>query len=273
MRAEGIDILVIHNDNQYLDGYVRYFTDFPAETAYPITVQFPVKYDMTMISHGGPPKPAGPPAWAVRRGQRTSAQPYFRTAYPCKYDAEEAVKLIKRRKDRKVGIVGMGAMHAAFYVHLNEHLPSVELVEASDLVDRIKAVKSEDELVYVRLAAQTQDIVFAAMPSIVRLGEYEYQVRAEIARRLMDLGSEEHKVNEFLASKAQSPRAVPTRTVKATCEASSIQSRREHGVSGEHGHCLHPLAANEQAFALCCDDYLVKDGPEERLHSAPQAIL
>src|SRR5450759_989728 len=81
MQAEGIDILVTQNDNQYLGGYVRYFTDFPAETAYPITVLFPVNDDMTMISHGGPPKPAGPPAWAVRGVKERLAQPYFRTAY------------------------------------------------------------------------------------------------------------------------------------------------------------------------------------------------
>ena len=72
--------------------------------------------------------------------------------------------------------------------------PGVELVEATDLVDRIKAVKSEDELVYVRKAIETQDMVFAAMPTIIRPGKYEYQVRSEIARLLTDLGSEEQLI-------------------------------------------------------------------------------
>ena len=43
-------------------------------------------------------------------------------------------------------------------------------MEATDQVDRIKAVKSEDELVFVRKAIETQDVVFAAAPSIIRPG-------------------------------------------------------------------------------------------------------
>ena len=75
MKDADIDILVMQNDNQYLGGYVRYFTDFPARTGYPVTVLFPEDDGMTMVSHGGPPKPPGPPAWAVR-----GARPRMRRA-------------------------------------------------------------------------------------------------------------------------------------------------------------------------------------------------
>ena len=173
MKAAGIDALVIQNDNQYLRGYVRYFIDIPAEQAYPISLIFPVDDEMTVISSGGPPPPS-PPEWAVRGVKARISRPYFRSLYYTNHlDAEEAVEVIKARKDKKIGMVGLGSMHAAFYAYLKEHLLGVEIVEATDLVDRIKAVKSEDELVFVRKAIETQGMVCAAMPTIIRPGKYE----------------------------------------------------------------------------------------------------
>jgi Xaa-Pro aminopeptidase len=365
MKAEHIDILVMQNDNQFLGGYVRYFTDFPARTAYPVTVLFPGNDEMTMISHGGPPKPPGPPAWAVRGVKTRLARPYFRTAYYTNsWDAEEAVKVIKERKDKKVGIVGMGAMGAAFYAYLKEHLEGVEIVEASDMVDRIKAVKSEDELAFIRRSAATQDMVFAAMPTIVRPGKWEYQVRGEIARMLMDLGSEEEllrlssappgqpaatmepflqnrqiqpgdqvcvlveptgpggfyteitrtwclgeatrdlldmwdisvqaqklaasllkpgvrtgevfeKVNEFLVAKGQ----VPEGRTNAHGQGYDLVERplfnleEPMRLQANMVVALHPLASNQKAFALCCDDYLITASGAERLHKTPQRVF
>ena len=52
----------------------------------------------------------------------------------------------------------------------------MEFVEATDQVDQIKAVKSEDELVFVRKAIETQDMVFAAVPYHHPAGKFEYQV-------------------------------------------------------------------------------------------------
>ena len=365
MAAEGIDILVMQNDNQFLGGYVRYFTDFPARTGYPVTVLFPANDEMTMISHGGPPKPPGPPAWALRGVKARLARPYFRTAhYTNGWDAEEAVKVIKARGDRKIGIVGMGAMHAAFYVNLTRSLSGVEVVEASEFVDRIKAVKSADELAFIRRTAATQDLVFAAMPGIIRPGKWEYQVRGEIARMLMDLGSEEELIR---LSSAPPGRPAPTMepflqnrqiqagdqvcvlieptgpggfyteitrtwclgeppkdllamwdiSLKGQKLAASLlapgvrtgdvfrkvneflvaNGQLEEGRTNAHGQgydlverplfnmeetmrleanmvvALHPLASNDKAFALCCDDYLVTDKGAERIHKTPQEII
>ena len=59
-EGRGIDCLVLQNDNQYLGGYCRYFTDIPTEQAYPWTVLFPQDEEMTLILHGGPPRLPGP---------------------------------------------------------------------------------------------------------------------------------------------------------------------------------------------------------------------
>ncbi|MGA3126293.1 MAG: M24 family metallopeptidase [Candidatus Korobacteraceae bacterium] len=192
MKAEGIDILVVQNDNMYLGGYVRYFLGIPAVNGYPVTVLFPYDDDMTTITHGGPPDRPGPPDFAVHHVKNKVCFPYFRTVrYTNKWDAEETVKIIKARGDKKVGVIGLGLMHAAFYTYVKEHLTGVEIVEATDMVDEIKAIKSADELVYVRRAVETQDIVMAAVPFMLRPGRHEFEVRNDIIHMLADLGSEE----------------------------------------------------------------------------------
>jgi Xaa-Pro aminopeptidase len=208
MKAQGIGCLVLQNDNQYLGGYCRYLTDIPTEQAYPWTVLFPQDEEMTLILHGGPPPslPA-PPDYVIRGVKERINQPYLRTLhYTNHLDAQEAVKVLKRRGDKKVGLVGLGAMQAAFYKYLTENLPNVQFVEFTDPIDQLKAVKSEDELVYIRKTVETHDMVFAAMPTIIRPGMYEYQVRSEIARVLTDLGSEEQLI--MMSSAPAGQRAV-----------------------------------------------------------------
>ena len=41
MEADRIDVLVMQNQNQWLGGYVQWFTDVPARNSYPMTVIFP----------------------------------------------------------------------------------------------------------------------------------------------------------------------------------------------------------------------------------------
>ena len=52
MDASRIDVLIMHNNNDYLGGYVKYFTDVPAMNGYPVTVIFPHQDLMTLIQHG-----------------------------------------------------------------------------------------------------------------------------------------------------------------------------------------------------------------------------
>lgn len=195
MNEKGIDILITQNDNQYLGGYVRYFIDIPAEQAYPITVLFPKDEEMTVITSGGPPLPPSPPEWAVRGVKTRIGLPYFRSLhYTNILDAEAAAQAVKARKDKVLGVVGLGCMHAAFFEYLKANLPEVEIVDATDLVDEIKAIKSQDEIVYIRKAIEVQDTACAAVSSILRPGKYEYEIRSELSRILTDLGSEEQLI-------------------------------------------------------------------------------
>ena len=53
MRERKIDALVMQNANDWLGGYVKWFTDIPATNGYPKTVIFHAGDPMTLIEMGG----------------------------------------------------------------------------------------------------------------------------------------------------------------------------------------------------------------------------
>jgi Xaa-Pro aminopeptidase len=192
MVKQGIDCLVMQNSNQYLGGYVRWFTDVPAKEGYPVTVIFPVNDEMTMITSGGEPLPPGPPEWAVRGVKERIGRPYFRTLnYTDTLDGEAVISRLKARGAKRVGIVAKGSMSAPTYEYMQQNRGQMEIIEVSDLIDPIKAVKSPEELQLIKKAAAIQDAAMAAVPTIVRPGKKEYEILSAVTHILMDMGSEE----------------------------------------------------------------------------------
>jgi Xaa-Pro aminopeptidase len=207
MEQEKIDFLVMQNDNEWLGGYVKWFTDVPARNAQPHTVIFPVDGDMTTITHGGkPPGDVGPPAWTLRGVKRRLTVPFFRSAaFTNTYDAELAVEVLKAKKKAKIGILGKGTMSAAFYEYLLKNLTGWSVVEAADLVDPIKAVKSDEEIDLIRKTASLQDQAVEYAKKAIRPGRRDFEIIADIIHHVTDLGSEEQLV---LGSDQDRPRDV-----------------------------------------------------------------
>src|SRR5947207_4325364 len=52
MGERGIDVLLMQANNDFMGGYVKYFTDMPATNGYPVTVVFPRDERMTVIGQG-----------------------------------------------------------------------------------------------------------------------------------------------------------------------------------------------------------------------------
>jgi Xaa-Pro aminopeptidase len=196
MEEEKIDFLVMQNDNEWLGGYVKWFTDIPARNGYPLTVIFPIDDEMTTITCGGkPPGDLGPPAWTMRGVKKRLTAAYFRSLmYSNTYDAELAVDTLKAKKKAKIGIVGMGSMSAMFHEYLIKNLSGSTFLDATDFVDRIKAIKSDEEIILIKKATALQDEAIEYAKKVIRPGRRDFEIIADIVHKVTELGSEEQLV-------------------------------------------------------------------------------
>lgn len=192
MREEKVDFLLMRQDEEFLGGYVRWFTDIPAQHSYPFTVIFPVDEEMTLISVGGPPPSEPfPPSWAVRGVKRRLSQVYFPSVcYTGHYDSEIAVGVFKEKKGATIGLVGCTSIPISFYEYLKKNLDGYKFVDLTDRIDQIKAVKSPEEIGLIKRTAALQDRVIDHIKKMLQPGKREFEIHAEALYSAMMQGSE-----------------------------------------------------------------------------------
>lgn len=195
MRERGIDVLLMQSNNDFMGGYVKYFTDVPAVCGYPVTVVFPVDDLMTVIRQGafGMDKRLPPEGDGLFRGvKRVAGAPYFASAhYTWGYDAELAEKALAECGDT-IGLVGSSTLPSSMMDRLRKgRLAKAHLVDASDLVDRIKCVKSEEEIACIRRTATLQDRAIAEAFKAVRAGVRDVEIAAVAEHAILDGGGEQ----------------------------------------------------------------------------------
>jgi Xaa-Pro aminopeptidase len=182
MAQHRIDALLMQSNNDWMGGYVKYFTDVPATNGYPVTVVFPKDERMTVIGQGpmGVVRELPPQGDGVRRGTaRFMGMPsYASCPYTADCDAELAEKALSAYSAGTVGLLGRAAISFALGDHLRRKLTRAKFVDASDMVDRIKAVKSAEELDCIRRTAALQDIAMEETFAAVRPGMRELEVAA-----------------------------------------------------------------------------------------------
>jgi Xaa-Pro aminopeptidase len=191
MEKEKLDCLIMQSSNQYFGGYVRYLTELPVWACYPVTVIFPLNDDMTTIIHGSKNWPTSPPEWAAYGVKERVNVPTFPSAhYTLAFEAKAAVDTLRRLKIKSLGVVGPACMSAFLFEYVKDNLSNVTLKDASDLVDEIKAVKSEEEIRLIKKTAEMQDIVFRSALAMIRPGVREYELYSEIQRLEANWGSD-----------------------------------------------------------------------------------
>lgn len=189
MKKADVDVLVVQGEESDLAGYVKWFSDLLPD--YPATILFPQEGGMISIRCGSPSKPF-PPPFAARGTAKRLAAPYFRTLhYTGDMDGNLAADNILELKAKRVGLVNTGRMHACFYNTLTRRLQGkTELIDFTDPVDEIKAVKSEEELERIRASVWMHDKIFEAMPTIIRAGRLESEMRHDIHDLACKMGAE-----------------------------------------------------------------------------------
>jgi Xaa-Pro aminopeptidase len=196
MKEDGIATLIMQDTNEWNGGYVKWFTDIPARTGSPMTVIFPVDDLMTTITAGGkPPGDLGPPAWTMRGVKDRLTAPFFPSIrYRTTLDAELAVEALKKKPEGRIGIVGEGRMAHTFCKHLFDHMPGATFVDATDLVDEIKAIKSPEEIDLIKKTAVLQDEAMEYARSVIKPGRKVSEIVADVVHKVTLLGSEEQLI-------------------------------------------------------------------------------
>jgi Xaa-Pro aminopeptidase len=192
MEAAGIEALLIHASTDYLGGYVKWFTDIPATTGYPTIVVFPLQGEMTIISQGqwGLDRPPPDPGPYRGVGRMLGAPGYASAAFTSGYEAKAVEKALAPYADAAIGLVGWGHV-ATTMDHLRGARPDLRFVPASDLIDAIKARKSEEELALIRRTAAMQDRCMEAVAEALRPGLTDIELGGIVERVGRALGSEQ----------------------------------------------------------------------------------
>jgi Xaa-Pro aminopeptidase len=118
-----------------------------------------------------------------------------------------------------VGFVAPAGMYHSFGRTLTESLGAGSVVDATDMVDRIKAIKSAEERGLVRQVASMQDEVMRRVSEFIRPGLKDFEIAAYAQYVGQQLGSEQ---GIFLCSSAPwgvaasfRPRSMQGRTLEA----------------------------------------------------------
>jgi Xaa-Pro aminopeptidase len=162
MAGDKIDVLLMQNNNDHMGGYAKYFTDLPATNGYPLTVVFPRDDLMTLVSQGpfgGDTNPAANGDGISRGVKQWLTTPSFASChYTASYDPELAAKALAPYAGGTIGLVGTASMSFALVDYLQKgRFSNSRFVDATDLVDRIKVIKSAEERERIRRTAAMQD--------------------------------------------------------------------------------------------------------------------
>ena len=191
----GVDALIVQSNNDWLGGHAKWLTDHPATNGYPKTVIFHANDWMTVIDmgpRGGRRKLGGNDEVHRGVGEILTTAAFTSVAYTDEYQAELVVSDIKRRAYKTVGIAGGGALPHKFMTRIEKELsPATALVDLTEAIDWLKAIKSPEELAAIRKTALMQDEIFARLTAKVKPGMRDTEITALAQYEGRLLGSEQ----------------------------------------------------------------------------------
>jgi len=195
MEAADLDVLLIRATNDYLGGYVKWFTDLPASTGYPVTLVFPRGGGITWISQGHfglDRKLDGNDP--VHRGvvRMLGAPGYASVSYSADYEIDAVEAALLPYRAARIGIVGPSNIPYRLADRLRfGSSAGAELVEASGLVDALAMVKSPEEIVRIEQTARIQDACMEAIVAQAHAGMQDIEISAIAQSVALQHGSEQ----------------------------------------------------------------------------------
>jgi Xaa-Pro aminopeptidase len=203
MRERSIDALVMQNNNDWLGGTVKWFTDLPAVNGYARSIIFHASDLMTVIDMGragSRRKLDGKDQVHRGVGEIATTAAFTSIGYTDAYQARIVADELKQRGYKTIGWVSAGAIPHRFVAHIEAELSGqAKFVDATEFIDRLKAIKSTEEMALVRRCAEMQDAIFQRVLEKIQPGMRDTEVTALAQYEGRLLGSEQ---GLFLGSSA-----------------------------------------------------------------------
>jgi Xaa-Pro aminopeptidase len=194
MKQRGIDAVVMQNSNDWLGGYVKWFTDLPANNGYPRTVVFHTDAPMSVVEMGPSNiRRTFAPDETLHRGvgEMLHTPSFTSIGYTDRDDAHLAIDALRRHSHRTIGLIAPGVLPYAFVTALKEAFANATVIDVTPDIDAIKAIKSAEEIALIRQTAHLQDEVFAEVLREIRPGLRDIDVTSIAQRKGQLLGSEQ----------------------------------------------------------------------------------
>jgi Xaa-Pro aminopeptidase len=193
MTDAGIDVLLMSGNNDFMAGYPKWFTDVPATNGYADTLTFPIDDGMTLITQGpiGGDRRVSSEDSAKRGIVRHLTGAYYSSAgFSHRLEIEAVVKALSPYARGVIGLIGLSTLSHLMIDALRITFPQARLVDASDMIDRIKAIKSPEEIAVIRMVAELQDRAMQEAFAAFRPGARDRDITAA-AEYLSLLGGSE----------------------------------------------------------------------------------
>jgi len=181
MKERGIQALVAYGTEDWLGGHARWFTDIPTHNGYGRTVVFHADGLMSVVEQGN---------FGARR-ELAGKDPYHRGVgeilytsffssvhYTTAYQGEIVRELFKKRGYKTVGFVVPGTMPHRLVETITRDFDGLQVVDITDAIDRLIAIKSDEELELMRRCAEMQDAIFQKVLKEIKPGMRDVDVTA-----------------------------------------------------------------------------------------------
>lgn len=189
MRQEDVQLFVTL-DGSMGGGYNQWLAGLAAADAKYVLLS--TASDEVLVSYGEPSRAAAEPLRFPNLGVSNlafpleSIHPLIRQVYS--FDSA-ALQKLAGGPVRRIGAIHAGAMLTGMRKALEEAFPGAELVELTSKVDRVKSVKSEEELALMRESIHMHEKLCYAIPSLMRPGRTFKEVCVDLTYLAQQMGA------------------------------------------------------------------------------------
>jgi Xaa-Pro aminopeptidase len=205
LGESGLDLLIAYADDHATAGpaHVRYLADFPAHFE-PVCIAVPATGEPVLLS--GPESEE----YARLKSQvqdirvvREFTHPDEEYPFTTLVSLQDILAELRARAGRplkRVGLAGLEIMSVKIHQALTAALSGVELVDAEEVMTRLRAVKSEAERQVIAYAYRIAEAGMRACFDTLEVGVTERQIAAAAEYAMRSLGAEGTGIDTIIAS-------------------------------------------------------------------------